>query len=592
MSRRINVRQFGDAIKIVDGGITNLRKDSSGYLVELSRDDMGFVQPLLGKVSDRDAWTFYRFNEWLNSIIDRIISDCVKVDVKVVAKDKKSELSKRLQERIRVIERFLDDPNKNKESFKEIREKAIRDLLVYGRAAIEKVLEDKDGAKGEFRRLLEIYVLISKNVVINADNRGNLKQTDTYGLIDPKTGKIDSSAKFDIDEIIFMVLKPTSATLYGMKPIDAIASTVAADILRSIYNLNFFVNNGETSGILSLEGAGKKEVRKFRQMWEAKFKGATNSHKLAIVNNVAKFTRMALTNRDMEFGTYGVELFQKMMAVYKMQPIIMGFIDASTGKLNSSQQIQLYKDGALRPILDRESFYYTNEIVKDGFGFTDVKIEFSGLDLLDLEMQSEIDRKDVQNAIITVNEVRTRRGLNPVKWGDAPVIILPGGGQIDPDTGRIINPKADNGGSSNKTPKKNQTVSRKKLETYIASVKLQSKILCGCYHPNGEFDGINLEDKTKSKQIHVGGNPYIVKHCTFPVDLKTKKIYELITMITDYENHVNKSDERSKYMDCLASRLKYVILDVLQKGTIEELPNKIDSIASEELNSEFVSELF
>ncbi len=57
---------------------------------------------------------------------------------------------------------------------------------------------------------------------------------------------------------------------------------------------------------------------------------------------------MAMTNRDLQFSEYGTELRTKIFAAYNIAPI-MGIVDATTGKLNSGQQVELYKDGALRP---------------------------------------------------------------------------------------------------------------------------------------------------------------------------------------------------------------------------------------------------
>jgi len=86
-----------------------------------------------------------------------------------------------------------------------------------------------------------------------------------------------------------------------------------------------------------------------------------------------------------------------------------------------------------------------------GFKYDDIKITFPTIDLTDMQTQATIDREDIGACILTVNEVRARKGLPPVKWGDTP-LTTPGGGQIDPNTGRVIPPSAQGEGEPSKEP--------------------------------------------------------------------------------------------------------------------------------------------
>jgi hypothetical protein len=258
---------------------------------------------------------------------------------------------------------------------------------------------------------------------------------------------------FDKDEVIFQVLIPVVGSLYGLKPLDSLANAVASDILRAAYNGNFFVNGSEATGIVSIEDGNRNDVKKFEEIWKSRFKGARNSHKMAVVNKKINWVRMALTNQDMQFQEYGIELRDKIFSVFGMQSIIMGVASTGSAQIREKQEaIDCYKSGALKPVLDIEAEAYTREIVNDGFGYEDIKISFEELDKLDLESQSRIDKQDLDSAVVTINEVRASRQLPPVKWGDTPVIVVPGGGQIDPDTGRLIPPRdqsGGNGGSNN-----------------------------------------------------------------------------------------------------------------------------------------------
>jgi HK97 family phage portal protein len=461
-TKRINMSSAVSKIAIVDK-----TKASRGYIEDMNYN--GLIQPAVVKLNDDDAWNLFKGNEWVFSTVNRIVRDCTKAIPEVVPKDKSVKMSGRLKSRIKDIQNFLDNPNFNKESFAEIREKVILNMLVFGRGVIEKVINPTT------RDVIEIFALTPKNLKIKADIHGNLPKTGPAYIIDPPLNKAAKpnqddknigTIQYAIDELIFMVLNSNTESFYGMKILDIIANSVATDILRAAFNANFFLNGAETSGVLSVEGMEKTRLDKFRSDWRAQFKGYKNAHKLAMVNVPVKYIKMAMTNRDLQFAEYGVELRSKIFSAYGMQPFVMGIIDGTSGKLNSGQQVESYKDGAIRPILNKESFYYTQEIVNIGFGYNDVKIIFPTIDLADMQTQATIDREDVIACVTTINEVRARRGMPPVKWGETP-LTTPGGGQIDPNTGRVIPPSSQGEAGTKPAPKKMTQQKREIMQELI-----------------------------------------------------------------------------------------------------------------------------
>jgi len=428
-----------------------LQKKASGF-VEGFLMNSSLSEPMLVQVSDQEAYELYTNNEWTFSAIGRIIDDCVKVPIEVVPKEKDKEIKGRIADRIKVVRAFFDDPNDNKESMREIREKWIRDFLVYGRGAMEKVKEDG--------RIKELYSLMAKQVKIKSDRQGNLYPKKTYKL-KSLDGDSTKDKWFDKDEVIFVVDNPASHTLYGIKRFDVVATAVATDLLRAAFNSNIFINGAEPTGILSVPGLGKKELKKFRQWWQASFKGANKAHKMAVLNTKdIEFVRMMMTNQDMQFNEYGYELRGKIFAVFGMQPFILGIVDPTTSKVNSAEQTRIYKSGALKPILEKEAYVYTKEIIEDGFGFKDLKVQFASIDLEDAKTEAQIDQIDLMNGVITINERRAKTGRAKVTWGDTPVNIMPGGGQVGPG-GNLVPPSGQGGkkpANQAKPPKPTQKV--------------------------------------------------------------------------------------------------------------------------------------
>lgn len=440
-------------------GLQGTRSKQSSAFIEDVRSQSNFLQNSFIQLSSLDAFRLYKANEWVLATVNRRCSDCVKVKPKIVPVDTSMELRPATERRMRIVKEFLRRPNDNKETFRQMRYKFLKDLQVFGHGAFEKVNDSDVLNANSMRQLLEIHNLQAANIEINADSNGNLAQFNTYKL---SIGNLLSSHKFeevmfDKDEVIFSVLDPVVGSLYGLKPLDTLANSVAADILRAAYNGNFFTNGSEASGILSIPDGKRMDVKKVEEAWKCKFGGANNAHKMAVINQKVDWVRMALTNQDMQFQEYGVELRDKIFAVFGMQAVMFGLSSAAPGQIkNKEEAVDCYKEGSLRPLLDLEAESYTREIIQDGFGFNDIKVSFEELDKLDLAKQSEIDERDLKNTVVTVNEVRKGRNLAPVKWGESPVIVQPGGAQIDPDTGRLVPPREQGAANGSSAPSSNK----------------------------------------------------------------------------------------------------------------------------------------
>lgn len=391
---------------------TYVEKQNRGNLLDISdriETNAGTPREQTSSVSIEEMWDFYERSEFLRATIDRIVFDTAIVNLRAAPKNRTAKASARAQKRVIDVQDLLDDPNKNDEPFFSVRSKMLRDLLVMDSGCIEVVYDQyKD-------RPAELYAVSGKWITKNTDEKGNFKNpTEAYYL--EKNKKI--LERFEQREIVFLVATPVAHSVYGMSRVSTLSLAIACDILASLYNAAFFSNYGETSGILSFLNMGKKELGTIRQYWRSKIKG--KPHKLLLTNKETNFTRMALTNKDMEFIELQRLILQKIMSNYGMQPLILGIRDPGTGRLNSIQQNQAYVQRAIKPLVSLECYHYTSEIVRAGFGYKDVVIIPEDIDRMDVITQTELDRSDAVTGILTVNEIRARRGMPSVSWGDSP----------------------------------------------------------------------------------------------------------------------------------------------------------------------------
>jgi len=358
-------------------------------------------------------WGVYRSHSWSRAIIDLIVKTATAVHVRVRPKRPEATgIPDKTKRNMDAVMDFFEDPNLEKESFMDIRKKTILDLLVSDSGCMEKV-KDTTG------KLAEIYNQESRYIRKNINKHGNLIPNRAYLQYLPENPR-EPAAEFQKDELIYMIQYPQPGSVYGLSPLESLKQTIAADLFADRHNLEFFQNNAMPSGIVGLGGMKKPALKRFADWWRAQFKG--RSHKMAFVGTKPEFLDLTGKNKDMEFMEYARWLLQKVMSCYSMQPIVLGIRDVGTGRLNSVQQIEVFKANAIKPILALESYTYTKEIVQDGLGIYDVVADFDDIDRADVETQANIDKTYVQNAVNTINEVRALKGLGPVPWGDAPFV--------------------------------------------------------------------------------------------------------------------------------------------------------------------------
>lgn len=410
------------------------QKDAVGNRVgegELD-EERGVVVPQT-KLSMNQKYTLYERHDLTGGIINLIRDALVSIQPEVRAinyrYDDYKEPTDLAKRHVQVITKFLEDPNSSAEGFQSIRKQAIVDLKVAGFAVLHKnpvVSNDGEPVKiNGHSKIGELWNLPAKYMrKAPRDTAGNLPDTRAYVELDPST--LQPAHNFSKDEVIWMEANPLSHRLYGPSDIDILAEAIIDTVALEDWNRAFVNNNAMPEGILTIEGGSKSLIQRATEFMNRQFGGATRRGRIMLTDRKSDWKPLNRSQTDIQFMEYLKWLLQKYMIVFHLQPFVLGMMTDASSKSSAQYQVQAFKDYALRPILDMESFYYTQGIVKHGHGFSDVSISFNKIDKVDAITQANIDRMDVQQGIIKRNEIRAERGLPPVPWGDDPTLFLPG----------------------------------------------------------------------------------------------------------------------------------------------------------------------
>lgn len=404
-----------------------------------------------------DMWTAYLVNSWVRACVDKIIKEVVKYDPIIVPKDG-VELDEGVKARITSITDLLSNPNEKIESFDAIRRKYLRDILIYDAGAIEivygnlkeegktkltalqkeifklkksctlssdvmkKILEKEiiikqrevSEVRASFGIPVELYDIKGTEIKFNVDAHGNFKKGEAAYKLYSK-GKV--SAEFALNELIYFIANPQSGSLYGLSPIETLVNEIKSDNAAASFNAKILAHSGLVSGVLTFPGMSREKIKKFQLYLKEEIK--RKGQKLIITNNPnVAFIKLSSSQKDMQFLEYQKWLLNKIMAVYGMQPIVLGIVDATTGKLNSGEQREQFYQDAILPLLKLEAHHFTDILIKQGFKYDDLKFTHASPIDIDDEFNLKVFVEACKvGGVIKVNEARELIGLIPLDIG-------------------------------------------------------------------------------------------------------------------------------------------------------------------------------
>lgn len=117
------------------------------------------------------------------------------------------------------------------------------------------------------------------------------------------TGPNGERVPLERREVLSMMLPNPMDPYRGMGPVQSILTNIDSARYSAEWNRNFFVNNAEPGGIIEVpEQLGDTQFDEMRDRWEEAHRGITNAHRVAILENGAKFVARTVSQRDMQFA--------------------------------------------------------------------------------------------------------------------------------------------------------------------------------------------------------------------------------------------------------------------------------------------------
>ncbi len=271
-------------------------------------------------------------------------------------------------------------------------------------------------------RLIEMYARDGATFTINADRFGLLPDDKPAYFQFPFSSTGHSMSRpipFFRREIVYFKRNNRSGFVYGQSKIESMVNVIELLTNSTRYNRQMFENSAIPDLMVALEGNSPEEVKRFQSEWDKRFKG--KAHKSLFINSAVDVKTLNMTNRDMEWLD-GIKFYRKLiMALYHVTQTELGFTDESN-KHSSQEQSRIFIRKQIKPMMKLLQDKFTNEIVTEFYdGPTECEFKFFFEDTFEKEQQRLIEEKDLDQGVLTINEVRIARGLEPVEHGDTPL---------------------------------------------------------------------------------------------------------------------------------------------------------------------------
>ena len=333
--------------------------------------------------------------------ISAIAEDVAKYEPRYIKKDSRS--TTKSTEYIHELNKVLERPNPRMTSKFDLFVATQSFLELVGNAYWYLSVEENS------RKVREIYVMRPDRVRVATDKNTG----DIVGY----TFRDDSGIELplDIDEVQHFKTFNPEDDYYGIGTVEAGIIYIETEEDSAIFQRNFIKNQASPSGILTINGKIEKEqFQKVKAAWKEKTEGLANVGKTLFIRGAdANFTKIGLSLGDLDMEKLKSITEDKILKMFRMPKIILGDTDQSgLGRGNAETADYVFAKRNIDPKQLRIDDGIQNIIRRN---WKDEVTIVSHVSQIPEDFDRQLDEEDkLVNRVMTVNEVRQRRGLPTV----------------------------------------------------------------------------------------------------------------------------------------------------------------------------------
>ncbi len=305
-------------------------------------------------------------------------------------------------QKMRALRRVLEEPNET-DSFRTLIEQVIEDALTGGFGAVE--MEPT----GDVERPALLWPVDGASIRINARWDGQL---DSPRYAQALPGQLESDA-VDLrdDQLMYIRMNPRSFTPFGLGPLEVAFETVN-QFLSAHRFAGKLAANSVAQYALWLNEASPAQHDRLIRWWQDEIEG-TGRVPLLSTEQKPEVLRFAQgTDADLRLG-WQQFLIRMVANAFGLPPLMLG-LEADVNRATASEMADEAFRGAISPLAMLLAGHITRDLFAKCIGWRQFEFVFNELSARDEETELAVQVQLLQAGVLTVNEVRAMRGLEPM----------------------------------------------------------------------------------------------------------------------------------------------------------------------------------
>jgi HK97 family phage portal protein len=342
-----------------------------------------------------------------------------------------------------------DEPNPEMTSFV-FRETLMSHLLIWGNAYAQII---RDGAG----RVLGLYPLLPDKMDVQRDDKGNIYYVYSRNSDENPMFKEYGNIRLKAEDVLHIPGLGFDG-LIGYSPIAMAKNAVGMTLACEEYGASFFANGANPGGVLEHPGV-LKDPSKVRESWNSVYRGVSNAHKIAVLEEGMKYQQIGIPPEEAQFLETRKFQINEIARLYRIPPHMVGDLDKSSFSNIEQQSLEFVKYTLDPWVIRWEQSLQRSLLLPGEKGKYFIKLNVDGL--LRGDYQSRMNGYAVgrQNGWFSANDIREMENMNPIpdeEGGNLYLIngamtkLADAGAFAKTDTGQQNTPAQENSGKRGK----------------------------------------------------------------------------------------------------------------------------------------------
>lgn len=292
-----------------------------------------------------------------------------------------------------------DEPNPDMTSFV-FREVMMSHLLLHGNAFSQIIRNGRGQA-------VALYPLTPSKVQVDRTESGELIYIcqSNKGQVKLKRSNILHIPGLGYDGVV------------GYSPIALAKQAIGTAIAVEEYGAKFFSNGASPGGVLEFPGT-VKDIQRVKDSWNAGYQGTDNAHKVALLEEGAKFSPITIPPEQSQFLETRKFSITEIARIFRVPPHMLADLEKATFSNIEHLSLEFVKF-SLQPWVSRWEQSLRQSLILPGEkSAVTIRFNLDGLLRGDFRSRYESYAVGVQNGFLSPNDVRTLEDLNLIPDGD------------------------------------------------------------------------------------------------------------------------------------------------------------------------------